>query len=122
MTRGGKVRCACGASYVPHAELDAAAKELAQVVAREHGLELAELIGGRGRAPYLVRARRDFWARLRAAGRSLPEIGRLVGRDHSTVLNSLRAYERTKLTPETPRRLGVPLARTAPAPERRRAS
>lgn len=53
------------------------------------GFTRAELLGPRGPAP-LSRARQWVMAELRAAGWSLPRIGRFLGRDHTTVLHGLR--------------------------------
>jgi hypothetical protein len=88
-------RCAsCGAAVlIPHG-LDARAWEAAQGVAARRFLDAGDLVTSRERYPHLVRARREWWAELRAQGRSLTEIGRLVGRDHATVLEALRTHER----------------------------
>lgn len=46
------------------------------------------------RARYLIEARRDVYLALREAGLSLPEIGAIVRRHHTTVLHHLNAIER----------------------------
>lgn len=45
-----------------------------------------EEILGRGRSKSIARARHSVFLSLRVRGLSYPEIGRLMGRDHTTVL------------------------------------
>ena len=45
------------------------------------------------RRPYMVRVRWEVYEALRKAGMSTPQIGRIVRRDHTTVLHGLRALE-----------------------------
>jgi chromosomal replication initiation ATPase DnaA len=47
-------------------------------------------IRGHARDPFTVSARWAWWALLRESGRSYPEIGRLVGRDHSSIIHALK--------------------------------
>lgn len=61
-------------------------------VARESGVPVAELVG-RSRARYVVWARHRAMARLRDEGWSLPAIGEVFGRDHTTVLHGIRRME-----------------------------
>lgn len=62
-------------------------------VADEHGVEPREIMSGsRRKAP--SRARQDCWARLRREGLSYPQIGRMFGRDHSTVVYGVQRWER----------------------------
>ena len=69
-------------------------KQIANVVARKHGVMPSELlVHGRGKRA-LVRARQEYWAVLRSQGRSYPEIGRLANRHHTTVLYGIRQYEK----------------------------
>jgi hypothetical protein len=50
----------------------------------------AESLTGDSRAPILVAARRVLnWA-MREDGQSYPQIGRMFGRDHTTILHSVR--------------------------------
>ena len=49
-----------------------------------------EEITGRGVDPRLVAARAQVAEQLRARGWSYPRIGRLLGRDHSTVMSYMR--------------------------------
>lgn len=60
----------------------------AKACARERGLTLAELFG-RSRSPTVTRARAAFYGALRGLGWSDGEIGRLCGRDGSTVRYAL---------------------------------
>jgi chromosomal replication initiation ATPase DnaA len=46
-------------------------------------------ICGRERTGAVARARAAVWRSLRAAGLSFPEIGRLFGRDHTTIVGVL---------------------------------
>lgn len=61
-------------------------------VATEHGFTLDEL-RGRRRTASLAMARNHLYAACRARGLSLPEIGRLTDRDHTTVMSGLRRWE-----------------------------
>lgn len=54
-------------------------------VAGEYGLDAATLFASRTRIAPAPEARREVMTRLWERGLSLSEIGRLVGRDHSTV-------------------------------------
>ena len=63
-------------------------KPILRAAARKHAVPVAALIG-KSRAAPVVEARRSAYVDLRAAGYSLNEIGRFVGRDHSTVLHAL---------------------------------
>lgn len=49
-----------------------------------------ELFLSRLRYPNIKSARDRFFFALRQRGLSLPEIGRLTGRDHTTVLHAIR--------------------------------
>lgn len=57
-------------------------------VANEAGFTVAELL--KGRRQDAVDARLEAYIALREAGYSYPEIGRFVGRDHSTVMHALK--------------------------------
>lgn len=46
------------------------------------------------KANVLKNPRRQIWALLRDEGMSLPQIGRLFNRDHTTVLHGLREFEK----------------------------
>lgn len=58
-------------------------------VAAEHGFTKADLTGPSKR-PAICRARWEAMRRLRAKPLSLPSIGRLLNRHHTTVLDGLR--------------------------------
>jgi len=68
-------------------------------VAEEHGLTVADLVSaGRGRA--LVRARHHAMYRcVVETTASLPQIGRIIGKDHTTVLNGVRMHCRRNNLP-----------------------
>jgi chromosomal replication initiator protein len=85
------------AELIPHSSPPTAetpVEEIQQHVATSFGLSRAELIGS-SRAAVPLRARQVAILLTReSTGLSLPQIGRLYGgRDHSTVLNSLRRIE-----------------------------
>jgi chromosomal replication initiator protein len=85
------------AELVPHSSpprADTPVEEIQERVAGEFGISRAELIGS-SRAAGPLRARQVAILLTREqTGLSLPQIGRLYGgRDHSTVLNSLRRIE-----------------------------
>lgn len=69
---------------------------VAQVVrriAREHGCTLEDIYGT-SRHDSIARARRHAMAVLRwSTALSLPELGRIFGRDHTTILTAVRKYE-----------------------------
>lgn len=67
--------------------------QIAQAVARAHKLTMKDLTGGR-------RSRNIAWARQEAMWHikehtklSLPQIGRMFNRDHTTVLHALRVHK-----------------------------
>lgn len=63
---------------------------LAKDVAQRHHVDLYLLLGTT-RLGYVCRARFAFWGLIRwTLGFSFPAIGRLVGRDHSTVMAGIR--------------------------------
>ena len=80
----------------PHASGPTTVEEIQQRVAEAFGISRAELVGS-SRAATPLRARQIAILLTReATDLSLPQIGRLYGgRDHSTVLNSLRRAEAT---------------------------
>ena len=68
---------------------------LIEMIAREHGVTMAELMGVSRRQKYCI-ARREIWRVLRDQGISLPRIGRMFNRDHTTILHGLRRIETTR--------------------------
>ncbi len=62
---------------------------------RAHGVHLEEVHGRTRRAQYTA-ARVAIWAWLREMGWSLEEVGRLFGRDHSTVRDGLAYASRRR--------------------------
>lgn len=71
----------------------------------------------RQRTKNIVRARHDFWCRLRnreGSCFSYPEIARLFGMDHTTVLAAVRSFESGSATSPSSERL--PTATVTPAP------
>src|SRR6201999_1575003 len=85
------------AEVIPRASRSAAAtsvEEIQQRVAERFGISRAELVGS-SRAATPLRARQvAIFLTRELTELSLPQIGRLYGgRDHSTVINSLRRVE-----------------------------
>lgn len=84
------------AEVIPRTRTAAAtsAEEIQQRVAEGYGISRAELVGS-SRAATPLRARQvAIYLTRELTDLSLPQIGRLYGgRDHSTVLNSLRRVE-----------------------------
>lgn len=66
---------------------------LAEAVSDRHGVPVEDFLVGTKRNKRIVRARHDHVAEVHLARPhwSLPYIGHLLNRDHTTVLNSLRA-------------------------------
>lgn len=68
------------------------AKTILQGVAKKHGLLMEDLCRPRGKAIYdYIRFEAIYLMRMRKF--SLPAIGKVVNRDHSTILASLRRYQ-----------------------------
>ena len=65
--------------------------KLATEVAEEFGISEGA-IRGKGRMPEVSMARRALFARLHDAGMSAAEIGRQLGKDHSSVLAGIRKH------------------------------
>lgn len=65
-------------------------------VARRYNVAV-EAIRGPSRAASISRVRRLAYRELRAAGYSYPEIGRAVGRDHTTVMYGCGALKAARL-------------------------
>lgn len=82
-------------------------------VAHVHDVTVDELLA-HNRSPRPTRARHDLWRRLRERGWSYPEIGRLVGFDHTTVMYACRDVPRAPKVEVVPK--GPPPARKAKAP------
>ena len=67
---------------------------LAREVCTSRGVLLREVLGA-SRSRSVVRARHELWWRIRHLPDrcySSPEIGRLFGRDHSTILAGIEAH------------------------------
>lgn len=75
--------------YTPPTYMASTPIELVAQIARTHGLTAADLIGpSKVRSVCIVRWR--AMKALRDKGRSLSSIGRILNRDHTTVLHGLR--------------------------------
>jgi len=60
-----------------------------QNIADDHGVTVEDIFGKRRHAP-IARARQEAFTALRWYGFSYPQIGRIFGRDHSTVIHGVR--------------------------------
>lgn len=67
------------------------ASDVVAAVAHEHGVRISD-IRGRKRDPFLVRLRVNIAKQLRGETwrMSFPEIGRVLGRHHTTIIHYLR--------------------------------
>ena len=65
---------------------------IAQVCDR-HGVAVEEVMG-RSRFKRVCTARKEAYAMLREERLSYPTIGRMFGRDHTTVVDGVQRYER----------------------------
>ena len=79
-----------------------------ELIASLYGLTL-EKLQGKGRFARHVRARRDCYAYLREQGWSLPQIGGLFGRDHTTIMYALYPQVRAERKRENSRRSAAKL-------------
>lgn len=70
-------------------------REIIRAVALEHGLQPRDLLG-RDRFGHFIAARREAMVRLREAGFSYPQIGRFLGRDHSTIVFHVNKANRAR--------------------------
>ena len=67
--------------------------DLAREVAKQHHAHLHE-IAGRSRERHIARARFDLWWRVYSHhGLSTPTLGRIFGRDHTTIIDGIAAHE-----------------------------
>jgi chromosomal replication initiation ATPase DnaA len=75
--------------------------ELVDAVCARRGVTPEELCG-RGRSHAVVTARHELWWLIRHHPErcySCSEIGRLVHRDHASILHGIAAHQRRQLTP-----------------------
>ena len=68
--------------------------EVAKEVARKHHVTLDELLGRRRQGPE-ASARHELWHRLYEEIPSLPKLGEIFGRDHTTVMAAVHKQDRT---------------------------
>lgn len=69
------------------------ARPLLDRVCLSHGVPVSAVVG-RDRGPTVSRARHELWSLLHGTwGLGLAEIGRLVERDHTTIMCALRERE-----------------------------
>lgn len=71
-----------------HADIPHALAEVAVMVCNVEGYSLRSIRGGCRRRD-LFRIRRNIARRARAMGFSLPQIGRALNRDHTTIISAL---------------------------------
>ena len=65
---------------------------LAKEIARKHRVTLEELLGRRRRGPE-ASARHELWHRLYEEIPSLPKLGEIFGRDHTTVMAGVHKHD-----------------------------
>lgn len=78
--------------------------DLCADLARQHGATVDEVLSP-SRSPRVSHARQAIWYALRHHSErrySYPDLGRLFGRDHSTIIYGVRAYERWLLSRSAP--------------------
>lgn len=86
----------------------------AERIAKKHGCTFNELVG-RSQEPHVLEARRELYEHLQGLRWSLSAIGRLLGRDHSTIKNAL-AKEAPTTQKATPYRGGFAQGAACDAP------
>jgi len=64
------------------------------VIAQEHGYTVEDILG-KSRTKHLVGVRRLCILMLRQKGFSTTEIGRVMGRDHSTIVHALKCMQQS---------------------------
>ena len=69
-------------------------KKVMHDVCEMYGIKREELVSPK-RSPYLVRARAEAYNRLRNFGLTSVHIGKLFGREHSSVLHSYKKFGNT---------------------------
>jgi DnaA-like protein len=67
---------------------------IAKEIARKHHVTLEELLGRRRRGPE-ASARHELWHRLYEEIPSLPKLGEIFGRDHTTVMAAVHKHEQS---------------------------
>lgn len=68
-------------------------RQIVDAVAAQHGVGAREILGS-DRTRYVVLARQEVMYHARLAGLSLAQIGRAMGRDHTTVMAGIEAHKR----------------------------
>lgn len=63
------------------------------LVALKHGLTRHDILG-RVKTTHICRARHEAYYHFRRKGWSYPEIGRLFGRDHSTIIYGVEKHQK----------------------------
>lgn len=81
----------------PSARIMVRAAIIALEISSETGLSESEILHSRRRTAPLVGAREMLAKRLSAEGFTSVEIGRLLGRHHSTILHALNRVEKNKV-------------------------
>ena len=94
-------------------------RDIAFRICDEEGLSISELIG-RSQERRLAWPRQRFCFEARALGKTLPQIGRFINRDHTTVIYSIRRYkDRCAHPPEDHKPVGSRIMRAAMANKER---
>lgn len=62
-------------------------------VATKHGFTVNEMVSHRRARPLVIARHEAMWRCFKETPCSLPQIGRLFDRDHTTVLHAIRKHE-----------------------------
>lgn len=92
-----RVRIAIPAPPLPELPTRASgAPMVLEAVAHSYSVAMVELVG-RGRTKAVAEARQlSYWLLRRLTRMSFPEIGRALGRDHTSVMAGIKAIERRR--------------------------
>lgn len=77
-------------------DLRISALTICRAVSRQEGVSVHDILVSRKRTKPVAMARHEAIYRMREKGFSLPQIGRVFGRDHTSILNSIRRAEQAR--------------------------
>ena len=80
------------------------AKQIICLVSDVYNIPLEQLMGHRRFREWAVPRQLIYWLIRKTTNKSLPEIGRILGRDHATILHGIRQVEKRLLADEEFRR------------------
>jgi chromosomal replication initiator protein len=76
------------------AEGRVAAAQIVEEVAEKHGMTPTQMLKAQGNPPIWDAKAEAFWRMYHQTHLSYPGIGRLYGRDHTTVQNAVRRHQK----------------------------